>query len=52
MAGMAILQQAVAPFAAKDKAEVVRRLETARGHLDGVVRVVEQDVYCLDKAVV
>lgn len=27
---------------------VLNRLKTARGHLDGVVRMVEQDAYCPD----
>jgi CsoR family transcriptional regulator, copper-sensing transcriptional repressor len=45
---MAKLQKAVAPFAPKEKTEVLRRLKTARGHLDGVIGMVEQDVYCLE----
>ena len=27
---------------------VLNRLKTARGHLDGVIRMVEQDTYCPD----
>ena len=27
---------------------VVNRLKTVRGHLDGVIRMVEDDVYCVD----
>lgn len=27
---------------------VLRRLKTARGHLDGVIRMVENDTYCPD----
>jgi DNA-binding FrmR family transcriptional regulator len=42
------LQKAVAPFTPKEKADVLRRLKTARGHLDGVIGMVEQDVYCLE----
>ena len=45
---MAKLQKAVAPFAPSDKTDVLRRLKTARGHLDGVIGMVEQDVYCLE----
>lgn len=29
-------------------AEVLNRLKTARGHLDGVVRMVEEEAYCPD----
>jgi CsoR family transcriptional regulator, copper-sensing transcriptional repressor len=29
-------------------AQVLTRLRTARGHLDGVVRMVEQEAYCPD----
>jgi DNA-binding FrmR family transcriptional regulator len=45
---MAKLQKAVAPFAPSDKVELLRRLKSARGHLDGVIGMVEQDVYCLE----
>lgn len=48
MASMPKLQKAVAPFTPQDKADVLRRLKTARGHLDGVIGMVEQDVYCLE----
>lgn len=27
---------------------VVNRLKTVRGHLDGVIRMVEEDAYCID----
>lgn len=27
---------------------VVNRLKTVRGHLDGVIRMVEEDVYCIE----
>lgn len=30
------------------QAVVLRRLKTARGHLDGVIRMVENDAYCPD----
>jgi len=30
------------------KADALRRLKTARGHLDGVIRMVEDDTYCVD----
>lgn len=32
--------------AADDRRSVLNRLKTARGHLDGVVRMVENDAYC------
>lgn len=30
------------------KADVLRRLKSARGHLEGVIRMVEDDAYCVD----
>lgn len=30
------------------KRSVVNRLKTVRGHLDGVIRMVEEDVYCIE----
>lgn len=32
----------------KDTDNVLRRLKTVEGHLGGVIRMVEQDVYCID----
>ncbi|HWO70935.1 MAG TPA: metal-sensitive transcriptional regulator [Actinomycetota bacterium] len=31
-----------------DKAAILARLKTVRGHLDGIVRMVEEDAYCVD----
>ncbi len=31
-----------------DKAQVSRLLKTARGQIDGILRMVEEDRYCLD----
>jgi DNA-binding FrmR family transcriptional regulator len=28
--------------------EVLNRLKTVRGHLDGIIRMVEEDAYCVD----
>ncbi len=28
--------------------EILRRLKTVEGHLRGVIRMVEEDVYCID----
>lgn len=33
-----------------DKAKVERLLKTARGQIDGVLKMVEQDKYCIDIA--
>jgi DNA-binding FrmR family transcriptional regulator len=33
-----------------DKAKVTRMLKTARGQLDGLLRMVEEDRYCIDIA--
>lgn len=30
------------------RSQVVNRLKTVRGHLDGVIRMVEDDEYCVD----
>ena len=30
------------------KADVLRRLKTARGHIEGIIRMVEDDAYCVD----
>src|SRR5260370_34928050 len=30
------------------KRAVVNRLKTVRGHLDGIIRMVESDAYCVD----
>ena len=31
-----------------DKAQVTRLLKTARGQLDGILKMVEEDRYCMD----
>ncbi len=33
---------------ADNKREALNRLKTVRGHLDGVIRMVEGDAYCVD----
>ena len=33
-----------------DKAHITRLLKTARGHIDGVLRMVDDDKYCIDIA--
>jgi DNA-binding FrmR family transcriptional regulator len=30
------------------KKEALNRLKTVRGHLDGIIRMVEEDAYCVD----
>ncbi len=32
----------------KDSQNILRRLKTVEGHLGGVIRMVEEDVYCID----
>jgi CsoR family transcriptional regulator, copper-sensing transcriptional repressor len=32
----------------ENKREALTRLKTVRGHLDGVIRMVEDDTYCVD----
>lgn len=31
-----------------DRGPVLQRLKTARGQLDGIIRMVEEDAYCMD----
>ena len=31
-----------------DKAKVLRLLKTARGQIDGIIKMVEEDRYCID----
>ena len=31
-----------------DKKRIVRLLKTARGQMDGIIRMVEEDRYCID----
>lgn len=31
-----------------DRAKIVRLLKTARGQIDGVLRMIEEDQYCID----
>ena len=33
-----------------DQAQILRLLKTARGQLDGIIRMVEDDRYCMDIA--
>lgn len=33
-----------------DKTKVLRLLKTARGQMDGVIKMVEEDKYCIDVA--
>ena len=39
---------AAVPLAAPRRTEVIRRLKTARGHLDGVLGMIDDDAYCID----
>jgi CsoR family transcriptional regulator, copper-sensing transcriptional repressor len=39
---------AAVPLTAERKANVVRRLKTARGHLEGVLGMIEDDASCID----
>ncbi|HXF35590.1 MAG TPA: metal-sensitive transcriptional regulator [Actinomycetota bacterium] len=32
----------------EDKAAILGRLRTVRGHLDGIVRMVEEEAYCVE----
>ena len=39
---------AAVPLAATRKAEVVGRIKTARGHLEGVLGMIDDNAYCID----
>ena len=41
-------RKAAIPLAVNRRAEVVRRIKTARGHLEGVLGMIEEDAYCAD----
>lgn len=41
-------RSAAVPLAAPRRAEIIRRLKTARGHLDGVLGMIDDDAYCID----
>lgn len=45
---MAKKRAAAVPLTADRKSEVVRRLKTARGHIDGVLGMIEDDASCID----
>ena len=45
---MAKKRTAAVPLTSQRKADVVRRLKTARGHLEGVLGMIEDDPYCID----
>lgn len=32
----------------EEAASILRRLKTARGQIDGIIRMVEKDAYCMD----
>ena len=42
------LRPAAVPLAPERKGEVARRLKTARGHLEGVLGMIEDDASCID----
>jgi DNA-binding FrmR family transcriptional regulator len=41
-------RSAAVPLAAARRAEVVSRLKTARGHLEGVLGMIDDDASCID----
>jgi DNA-binding FrmR family transcriptional regulator len=36
------------PFKDENRANAVNRLKTVRGHLSGIIRMIEEDSYCVD----
>ncbi len=45
---MAKKRTAAVPLPTERKTDVVRRLKTARGHMDGVLGMIEDDASCID----
>jgi CsoR family transcriptional regulator, copper-sensing transcriptional repressor len=45
---MAKKRSAAVPLASPRRAEVVSRLKSARGHLDGILGMIDDDAYCID----
>jgi len=41
-------RKAAVPLEARRRTEVIRRIKTARGHLEGVLGMIEEDAYCID----
>jgi CsoR family transcriptional regulator, copper-sensing transcriptional repressor len=41
-------RSAAVPLAAASRAEVVSRLKSARGHLDGILGMIDDDAHCID----
>lgn len=41
-------RSAAVPLAAPRRTEIIGRLKTARGHLDGVLGMIDNDAYCID----
>ncbi|HEV3152440.1 MAG TPA: metal-sensitive transcriptional regulator [Candidatus Baltobacteraceae bacterium] len=42
------MKKTVRALAPSDKSDVLNRLRTARGHLDGIIGMIEDDAYCVD----
>lgn len=45
---MAKTRNAAVPLRAETKNDIVRRVKTARGHLEGVLGMIEDDASCID----
>ena len=48
--GRGIIQEGAVSHMMADKAQILRLLKTARGQLDGILKMVEEDRYCMDIA--
>jgi len=45
---MDVRRTVAVPLASQRRTDVLRRLKTARGHLDGVLGMIEDDASCID----
>ncbi|MFN2527317.1 MAG: metal-sensitive transcriptional regulator [Candidatus Baltobacteraceae bacterium] len=43
-----ISRKQVRPLPAEQRASMLNRLRSARGHLDAIITMIEQDAYCVD----
>jgi DNA-binding FrmR family transcriptional regulator len=41
-------RKAAVPLTGQPRTEIIRRIKTARGHLEGVLGMIEEDAFCID----
>ena len=43
-----LMKKTVRALQPNDKSDVLNRLRTARGHLDAIIKMIDDDAYCVD----